>query len=166
MGFRRDLTQFQTNIFAAAKIFRKFRSEIRLESRTISRTAACRRSAQMSGTSKGRGKAARHRAARISARSRAISNAKFCGREIFFGKFGLKFVDNCIESHAAQYVSTQHSVWGPLRVVAGLQHMEHSGFRRDFEPRMLRPHKFFENFGPKSAENRTKSHAPRPFVGS
>ena len=82
-GFWRDLARFRTQNLAAAKIFRKFRSEIRCESHAISRPAACRRSAQLLGTSTRRKQAAQHRTARITARSRAISNAKFCGRENF-----------------------------------------------------------------------------------
>ena len=57
-GFWRDLTRFRMQNFAAAKIFRKFRSEIRRESHRISRATACRRSAQSLGTSEGRGQAA------------------------------------------------------------------------------------------------------------
>ena len=82
-GFRCDLARFRTQNFAAAKIFRKFRSEIRSESRAISRAAACRRSAEWLGTCEGREQAGHHLAAWILARSHAISNAKFCGREIF-----------------------------------------------------------------------------------
>ena len=37
---------------------------------------------------------------RISARSLAISIAKFCGREIFFANFGQIFAENRTESHA------------------------------------------------------------------
>ena len=73
-------------IFAAANFFRNFRSEIRSESGAISRAAACRRSAQMLGTSEAREHAFHHKAALISARSRAISNEKCCGRETF-GQF-------------------------------------------------------------------------------
>ena len=90
-GFRRDLARFRTRNFAAAKKFRKFRSEIRCESHAISRAAACRRSAQLLGTSEGREQAAHHRAAWISARSRAISNEKFCDRENYFRKFRSEF---------------------------------------------------------------------------
>ena len=78
---RRDLARFRPQNLAAAKKIRKFWSEIRCESRAISPLLACRRSAQLLGTSEGRGEAARHQAARISARSRVISTAKFCGRE-------------------------------------------------------------------------------------
>ena len=66
---------FRTKNYAAAKKIRKFRSEIRCESRAISPLLACRRSAQLLRTSEGRGEAARHQAARISARSRVISCA-------------------------------------------------------------------------------------------
>ena len=55
----------------------------------ISRAAACRRSAQLLGTSEGRKRAAHYQAACISARSQAIANAKFCGREIF-SKFSVR----------------------------------------------------------------------------
>ena len=69
-GFRCDLARFRSQNFATAKLFRKFRSEIRRESHRISRAAACRRSAQCLGTSEGRGQAAARVAQRISARFR------------------------------------------------------------------------------------------------
>ena len=78
-GFRCDLTRFRTKNCATAKIFENFDRE----SHRIARAAACRRSAQLSGTSYGRKQAAHHLAAWISARSHAISNEKFRGREKF-----------------------------------------------------------------------------------
>ena len=85
--FWRDPAGFRTWNSAAAKIFRKFRSEIRCKSHKISRAAACRRSAQCLGTSLARGKAAHRRAARISARSCAI----FLRPRKIFENFGPNF---------------------------------------------------------------------------
>ena len=39
--------------------------------------------------------------------------------------------------------------------------MDFGAISRDFERKILRPRKFFENFDPKCAANRTESHAPR-----
>ena len=39
--------------------------------------------------------------------------------------------------------------------------MDFGAISSDFERKILRPRKFFENFGPRSAANRTKSHAPQ-----
>ena len=36
--------------------------------------------------------------------------------------------------------------------------MDFRAISRDFERKILRPRKFFENFGPKSAQNRVQSH--------
>ena len=77
-GFRRDYTRFRTLNFAAALNIEMFGSEIRCE---ISRATACRRSAKCLSTSKARREAAYRQALRLSARSHAISNAKFRGRE-------------------------------------------------------------------------------------
>ena len=79
-GFRRDLARFRSKNFAAAKNFRKFRSETRREPHRISRAAARRRSAQCSGTSRGRGQA---EARGATADFGAISNANGCGRGNF-----------------------------------------------------------------------------------
>ena len=79
-GFRRDLARFRSKNFAAAKFFRKFRSETRREPHRISRAAARRRSAQCLGTSRGRGQAAARGA---TADFGAISNANGCGRGNF-----------------------------------------------------------------------------------
>ena len=83
-----------------------------------------------------------------------------------FENFGQNFAENRTESHVPQHADARHSDWGPLRLVRRLQHAEKSGFRRDLEPKMLRPRKIFENFGPKFAENRTESHVPRGAVAS
>ena len=81
--FRRDLARFRSQNFAAAKIFRKFRSEIELKSHRIARAAACRRSAQCLGTPEGCCQAAARGAQRISARFRTQN---FAAAE-FFRKF-------------------------------------------------------------------------------
>ena len=73
--------------------FRNFGLKIRRESHRIARATAYRRSAQCLGTSAGRGQAAAREAQRISARSRAVSIAKFRGRE-FFLKFSKMSVRN------------------------------------------------------------------------
>ncbi len=39
--------------------------------------------------------------------------------------------------------------------------MNYGAIARDFGPKILRPRKIFEIFGPKSAANRTKSHEPQ-----
>ena len=130
-GFSCGLARSRTRNFAAAIFFRKFRSEIRRESHKISRAAAFRRSTQCPGTSTGRGEAVRHQAARISARSRAVSNANFCRREKFSKNFGPKFVLNRVQSHAPQHAEARQRCWGPLRVVARLRVTKRHGFRRD-----------------------------------
>ena len=53
------------------------------------RSTACRRSAKCLGTCAARSKAVHHQSAGISARSRAISDEKFCGREKF-SKFSVR----------------------------------------------------------------------------
>ena len=83
--FRRDLKRFRTKILRPRKFFENFDRE----SHAISHAAACRRSAELLGTSEGREHAAHNRAAWISARSHAISNAKFCCREKF-SKFSVR----------------------------------------------------------------------------
>ena len=83
----------------------------------------------MLGTSEGRGQAVHHRAARISARSHAISNAKFCGRE----NFSKISVANRTQSHAPQHADAPHScsTWIPFRAVRMLSITAQHGFRRD-----------------------------------
>ena len=81
--FSRDLMRFRAQNFAAAKNCRIFWSEIGSNSRAISRGAACRSSTRMLRTSEECKQAVHHRAVWISARSHAISNAKFRGREKF-----------------------------------------------------------------------------------
>ena len=39
--------------------------------------------------------------------------------------------------------------------------MDFGAISRDFERKILRPRKFFENFGSKSVPNRVQSHAPQ-----
>ena len=69
-GFRCDLARVRAQNFAALKIFRKFRPEIRFELRAISRARACRRSAELLGTSEGPERAALHKPAWILTRFR------------------------------------------------------------------------------------------------
>ena len=99
-GFRRDLARFRSQNFAAAKIFRKFRSEIRRESHRISRATACGRSAQSLGTSEGCGRAAPRGGQRGSARFRTQNVLPAEN----FRNFGQKFAENRTESHAPRGV--------------------------------------------------------------
>ena len=112
----------------------------------------------MLGTCKGRGEAVCHQAARISARSRAISNAKCCGREKCSKNFGPKFVLNRVQSHAPQHADARHRCWGPLRVVARLCVTKRHGFRRDLARFRTQTFAAATNFGPKS-EIRSESIA-------
>ena len=57
------------------------------------------------------------------------------------------FFRNCMRAHAPQHADARHSVWGPLRVVAMLQHVGHSGFRRDFRFENIVAAKIFRKFG-------------------
>ena len=97
------------------------------EPHAIARAAARGRSAQLLGTSEGRKHAEHHEAAWISARSHAISNAKFCDRE----NFSKISVRNRVQSHPVQHADARHSCWGPLRVVSMLRTTKRHGFRRD-----------------------------------
>ena len=135
--------------FCGRENFRKLRSETRCESHESSRAAACRRSAQLLGTSAGHEQAEHCQAAWISARSRAISNAKFCGRE-HFSKIS---VANRTQSHAPQHADARHGCYGPLRVVRRLRVTRRHGFRR--VPARFRPRNFAaaKNFSKISVRN-------------
>ena len=150
--------------FAAAKNFRNFRSEIRCESHEISRAAACQRSAQCLETFMHRGKAWRRRATRISARSRAIPNAKFCVREKF-SKISVRNPLRIARNLTRRSMPTLGTVFGDLHAsrqgLASSGNAEFGAISRDSERKILRPRKIFETFEPKSVANRTKSHAPR-----
>ena len=151
-GFRRDLTRFRTQNLAAAKIFRKFRSEIRCESHAISRAAACQRSGHLLGTSQGREQAAHHLAARISARFRTQN---FAAAKIF-ENFGPKSAPNRTQSHAAQHADARNRCWGPLRVVTKLRTTRRHGFRRDltrFRMKNFAAAQNFRNFRSEIARN-------------
>ena len=97
---------FERKILRPRKSFEIFGRE----SHKISRAAACRRSAQLLWTSKGRKQAAHHRAAWLSARSHAVLNEKFCGREKFFKNFDPKCAANRTESHTPRRADAQHHV--------------------------------------------------------
>ena len=108
------------------------------------------------------GNISRHRTGLIFPRSEthAISNDQFCGRE----KFSKISVENRTQYHAPQHADAPHSCRGPLKVVSKLRTTCGHGFWRDltrFRTKILRPRKFFQNFGRKSAENRTISDAPQ-----
>ena len=115
-------------------------------------------------TSKGREQAAHHQAAWISARSHAISDAKFCGREecskisIENPKSHANFSRAAACRRSAQLLGTSKGRSSSCAPPSG---MDFGAISRDFERKILRPTTIFENFGSKSAENRTKSHAPQ-----
>ena len=116
----------------------------------------------MLGTSRaqtrGRQEAAHHQAAWISARSRTISNENFCGRDNF-RKFRSEIRS---KSHAPQHADARNRCWGPQRVVRKLRTTRRHAFLRDparFRTKNVAAATIFENFGPKSAPNRTKSYA-------
>ena len=126
MEFGANSREFERKILRP----RKFRSEIRSESLEISRSTAYRCSQQMFGTSKGCEEASQHQAAWITARSRAISNEKFCGRgpaKIF----GPKSAPNRSNSHAAQHADARTRCRGPLKVETKLRTARRHGVRRE-----------------------------------
>ena len=66
------------------------------------------------------------------------------------------------KSHAPQHADARNRCCGPLGVVRKLRNTRRQGFRRDlarFRTKNFAAAKIFENFGPKSAPNRTKSYA-------
>ena len=82
----------------------------------------------------------------------------FCGHK----NFGPKSAPNRMQSHTPQHADARNRCWGPLRVMIKLRTTRRHGFRRDlarFRTQNFAAAKIFENFGPKSAPNRTKSHA-------
>ena len=101
------MARSQTQNAVAAENSRKFRSEFRQKSHQISRAALC------CGQLTNRGRSALTAAARQErnlARSRAISIAKFRGRDFFFENFGQNFAENRTESHVPQHADARHSV--------------------------------------------------------
>ena len=79
-----------------------------------------------------------------------------------FENFGPKSAANRMQSHAPQHGDARDSCWGPLRVVSKLSTNKRHGFLSNltrFRMKNFAAAKIFENFGPKSAPNRTKSHA-------
>ena len=126
-GAQRISARFRAPNVVAAENFRKFRSEIRRESHQISRAASI--CGQL--TDRGRSVNRSARAAQISARSRAISNAKILRSRKSFENFGPKSAPNRTQSHAAQHADARHRCWGPLRVVSELHTTKRHGFRRD-----------------------------------
>ncbi len=111
-----------------------------------------------------RGKAWRRRASRIAARSRAISNAKFRGRENF-SKISVRNPLQIAWNLTRRIVPTLGKVFGDIlgsrRGLASSGNADFGAISRDSGRKILRPRKIFEIFGPKSAENRTESHAPQ-----
>ena len=111
------------------------------------------------GTSEGRCKAACRRAARISARSRAISDEKFCGRE----KFSKFSVEIAAKSAAARHADARHSAWGPLRLVARLRSTNRQGIRRDLariRTKNFAAAKKIQNFRSRSRRNPPRHSMP------
>ena len=84
------------------KTFGPTRGEIR-------RATACQRSASRSGTSAACGKAQRHQSARISARSRAISDENFLRPRKKFKIFVPRFTANRVQPHLPQHADARHS---------------------------------------------------------
>ena len=74
-------------IFAAPKKFENFRSEARWETRQKPQAAPCQCSADLVRTRWSAAEVGRRPAGLISARSRTISDEKFCGSERKFGNF-------------------------------------------------------------------------------
>ena len=158
-GSRRDFEPQMANVVAAEN-FRKFRLEIRRDSHQISRAASI--CGQL--TDRGRSVNRSARAARISARSRAISNAKILRSRKIFENFGPKSAPNRAQSHAAQSADARHRCQGSPRVATRLRVTERHGFRRDvarFRTQNSAAAKNFGNFGSKFADDHTESHAPR-----
>ena len=141
--------EVRTQNFAAAKKIRKFRTEMRSEPHAISRSTACQRSAQLSGTSKGREQAAHHQAAWISARSHAISDAKF-----EFSKISVRNRLEIARNITRRSMLTLATDVGDLKRSSGScaspGGMDFGAFSRDFERKILRPRKFRFEIGPKS----------------
>ena len=88
-------------------------------------------------TSEDRKQAAHHKAEWISARSHAIPNAKFCGRENF-SKFSLRNpLRNSVRiarnlTRFTNDADARHSVWGPSCLAARLGAVGQHEFCRDF----------------------------------
>ena len=132
---------FERKILRPRKIFEIFGRE----SHEISRAAACRRSAHLLVPSAGRKQAAHHQAAWISARSRAIPDAKFCGRE----NFSKISVDYRTKSHAPRRADALRSWSGPQKVVSKLCSTERNEFWCNltrFRTQNFETAKFFRNF--------------------
>ena len=159
-GFWRVLARFRTQKFAAAKIFRKFRSEIDRKSHAISRAAACRRSAQCLGTSKGHGKAARHRAERISARSRRFRTQNFPAAK-FFRKIRSEIRCNLTRGSMPTLDTVLGDFLGSWQGCTSSAGTDFGAFSPISNAKFSGREIFFEKFGPKSAANRTQSHAPQ-----
>ena len=149
-GFRRVLADFERKIFRPRNFFRKIRSEIRCKSHAISRAAACRRSAQCLRTSKGHGKAARHRAERISARSRRFRTQNFPAAK-FFRKFRSEIRCNLTRRSMPTLGIVLRDLLRSWQGCTSPGGTVFGAFSRDFERKIFRPRNFFENFGPKSA---------------
>ena len=126
-------------------------------------TAACRRLAMSLWTCWTRSKAGHRRAARILARSQAISDRKFCGRENFskvsvrdapqnasnLARRGMPMVARHIGDHFASRQGLASS---------GNVHLD--AIARDFGPKILRPRNFCRNFRSESCrKTRAITHA-------
>ena len=98
MGFGAISRDVECKPFAAAKIFRKIRSEIRSESHAISRAAACRRSAQLLGTSEVCQQAVHHPAAWVLARILTEIFANFSRPQ----NFAFEIARDCAEIRCAR----------------------------------------------------------------
>ena len=80
----------------------------------------------------------------------------------FCENFGPKSAPNRTKSHAAQHADARNRCQGPSKIVRKLRTTRRHEFRRDlarFRTQNFAAAKIFGNFGPKSAPNRTKSHA-------
>ena len=66
---------------------------------------------------------------------------------------------NRTKSHAAQHADARKRCWGPLTVVSKLRTTRWHGYWRDLARFRAKSFAALKIFGPKSAPNRTKSHA-------
>ena len=83
-------SSLEPKILRSRNFFENFSVGAAPISHAIPHAAACGRLVMSLGTCLTRGKAGNPRAARISARSQAISDRKFCGRKIFFRKISVR----------------------------------------------------------------------------
>ena len=158
MDFGAISRDFGRKISRPRKKLQNFRSEIRRKSHGISRSAARRLSAQCVGTFPLLDKAARRQLAWILARSHAISDEKFRGREKV-AKFSVRNPSHIPRASAcrrsAQCLGTSATRGKTVhRRSAGISARSPAISDKKFRDR----EKNCKIFGPRSAANRTESH--------